>query len=185
MDVENRPPRRARGFTLIEIITTVATVAISLALLAPGWSDYTSRSRITTTANSLLHDLRFARSLAVTRQRKVTLCPSDDGALCSGDHRGWQRGYLLFIDTDGNKLRSADEELIRVADAKKGGLRLHSTASRPAVRFRPDGAAWSTNTTFSVCLGDRTQAYRAVVLYGSGRARVDRRLPSGQAVHCG
>ena len=39
-----------------------------------------------------------------------------------------------------------------------------------------------TNTTFSVCFGDDPAVNRAVVLYGSGRARVDRRTPRGDPV---
>ena len=48
-----------------------------------------------------------------------------------------------------------------------------------------DGAAWSTNTTFSVCLGDESAHNRAVVLLGTGRARVDRRTPGNKSVNCG
>lgn len=184
MDVAHPLPRCTRGLTLIELTTTLAVAAISLAVIVPGWSAFADRSRVTTTANQLLTHLRYARNEAVTRNRMISLCPSDDGSTCSGDPLGWQRGYLVFEDRDGNRQRTNGETLLKVQPPQPEGLRLHSTRGRPAIRFRPDGAAWSTNTTFSICQGDDPNANRAVVLFGSGRARVDRRTPANQAVDC-
>jgi type IV fimbrial biogenesis protein FimT len=184
MDVATSRPRGLRGITLIELITTLAVAGISLAILLPGWGQLTERSQVGTAANELLHQLRFARSAAVARGKAVSLCPSDDGSSCSGDPAGWQRGYLIFVDADRDRARSADEVLLRSQGSLRPGLQLHSTAGRPAIRFSADGAAWGTNTTFSVCLGDDPAVNRAVVLYGSGRARVDRRTPRGDPVTC-
>ncbi|MCB1803225.1 MAG: GspH/FimT family pseudopilin [Gammaproteobacteria bacterium] len=184
MDVEKRPHRRARGITLIELLTTVAVVSISLALLAPGWGSINERNRVTTAANSLLADLRYARSTAVTRNRRISLCPSSDGNSCNGQPHSWHAGYIIFVDSDSNRQREPDEKLLQVRDAQGPGLHIHSTAGRPAISFRPDGAAWSTNTSFSICHGGSPAANRAVILYGSGRARVDRVLPDNRAVDC-
>lgn len=184
MDVEQRLPRVARGITLVELITTLAVVGISLAVVVPGWSALAERSRVTTTVNSLVASLRLARSTAVTRRQRVTLCPSDDGARCSGDPHGWQRGYLVFRDDDGNRTRATGEPLLRVTQALPDGIALHSTSGRPAISFTPDGAAWATNTTFSICTAARPNANRAVVLYGSGRARVDSRAPGNRPIAC-
>ena len=129
-------------------------------------------------------DLRYARSTAVTRNLPVSLCPSEDGSSCSGNPFGWHHGYLVFVDADGNRKREPGETLLRRHDPFPQTLQLHSTKGRPAVRFRPDGAAWSTNTTFSICHGENPAFYRAVVLYGSGRARVDRQAPGNKAVTC-
>ena len=63
-------------------------------------------------------------------------------------------------------------------------VRLISIAWRRAVRFRPDGGDLGTNTTFSICLGDEPDLNRVVVLYGSGRARTDRRAPGNRPVSC-
>ena len=184
MEVETTRTHGARGLTLVELITTLAVAGICLAVIVPSWSALTHRSLITTTANQLLTHLRYARNEAVSRNSPVSLCPSDDGRSCSGDTGGWHRGYILFADTDGDRRRSASETLLQAQDAQPGRLQIHSTRGRPAVRFRPDGAAWSTNTTFSICLGDDRDSNRAVVLYGSGRARVDRRAPGNRPVTC-
>ena len=184
MDVDNLSPRSVRGITLVELITTLAVAGISLAVLVPSWAAFADRSQITAAANGLLTDLRFARSTAVTRNRRIGLCPSDNGQRCSGDPRGWQRGYIVFADTDADRDRDPGETILRVKNALSQPLKLHSTAGRPVISFRPDGGAWSTNTTFSVCAGDNRENYRTVVLYGSGRARVNRRGPNNRPVRC-
>ena len=184
MDVENSLPRRTRGLTLVELVTTLAVAGVSLAVVLPGWSAFAGRSQITSTANQLLTHLRYARNEAVTRQKKVSLCPSDDGESCSGDPRGWQRGYIVFIDNDGNRRLDPNEEMLRVQAAQQRELRLFSTAGRPAVTFSADGGAWGSNTTFSVCLDNSGDANRAVVLYGSGRARVDKKTADNRPVSC-
>jgi type IV fimbrial biogenesis protein FimT len=183
MDVV-RKSRRIRGLSLVELATTLAVISISLAVAVPSWSTFAERNQVSAASNTLLTHLRFARSAAVHRQGYVSLCPSDDGNACSGDPFGWQRGYLVFQDNNGNRRREADETILRVEGQAAATLRLFSTAGRPAIRFRSDGAAWSTNTTFSVCGSSGPEHNRAVILYGTGRARVDRRRPGNRAVTC-
>ena len=184
MDVEYTTLRRNRGLTLVELITTIAVISVSLAVVIPSWSSLSQRNQITTAVNQLVTHLHYARSTAVNRNVFVSLCPSDDGETCSGNPLGWRNGYLVFEDRDGNRQRTGDEPLLRVQGAAAPDLQLQSTAGRPAIRFRADGAAWSTNTTFSVCLGDDASAYRAVILLGTGRARTDRVRPKRKSITC-
>lgn len=184
MDVDYPLPGRRRGLTLVELITTTAVLSISVAVIVPSYTGLAQRNQVTTAANQLLTHLRFARSSAVYRHGFVSLCPSTDGTNCSGDPFGWQAGYLVFSDSNGNRSRESNETLLRVQDAAPSGLKLFSTAGRPAIRFRSDGAAWSTNTTFSICASEDADVNRAVILYGSGRARADRRRPGNQPVTC-
>ena len=184
MDVGRFLSRRCRGLTLIELVTTLAVAGISIAILVPGWHGLTNRNQISSTSNQLLRHLRYARSEAVNRYSDVSLCPSEDGFACSGDPRGWHKGYIIFVDQDSDRRRTEGEQLLWHQQSQAHKLRLHSTAGRPAVRFRPNGGAWGTNTTFSICLGDDPDSHRAVVLYGTGRARTDRRAPGNRPVSC-
>ena len=183
MEVGNLLPRRWRGLTIIELITTLAVAGISLAVIVPSWAALADRSRVTTAANDLLGSLRYARNEAVHRHATVSVCPSTDADTCTGNPTTWHLGYLVFLDPNRNRTRDTGEQVQRYHVAANAVLNLHSTAARPAVRFDTDGAAWGTNTTFSICAGNAA-GNRAVILHGTGRARVDDKTGSGNPVTC-
>ena len=139
MDVANQHPRARRGLTLVELVTTLAVASVSLAVVVPAWSALSAKTRITTGANGLLTQLRYARSTAVTRHTTVSLCPSTDGESCSGDPFGWDAGYLVFQDDNRNRRRDDGETLLRRVAEAGGGVRLQTSTGRPAVRFAADG----------------------------------------------
>jgi type IV pilus assembly protein PilE len=56
-NTRNAPPRRASGFTMLEILITVAVVAIIAAVAMPSYIDYITRSKIVE-ATSNLNDMR-------------------------------------------------------------------------------------------------------------------------------
>jgi type IV fimbrial biogenesis protein FimT len=186
MDVDKHPWRApARGLTLMELLATLALLVISLSLIVPGWAMLSERSQLTTAANRLLGNLAYARSAAVNRAQTVSVCPSVDGVECSGDPFGWHHGYIVFEDRDADRARTPDEALLQIVGAERPPLRLHTSSGRPAIRFQPDGAAWGTNATFRVCTGDSSESNRAVILLGTGRARVDQVAPGKRPVTCG
>ncbi|MCG8276163.1 GspH/FimT family pseudopilin [Stenotrophomonas sp. NLF4-10] len=84
---------RARGFSLLELMVTVAVLAILMAIAVPGFSALINRDRLTSQANELVAVIQYARSEAVRLNGPVTLCPSADGAACSGSD--WSRSIVL------------------------------------------------------------------------------------------
>lgn len=68
--------RHHSGVTLIELIVTVAVLAILLSLAAPTFRDLLAAQRIRAAAHSLVSDLVLARSEAVKRGASVTLTPT-------------------------------------------------------------------------------------------------------------
>lgn len=92
------PDQRARiatsGFTLIELMTTLALLVILVSLAVPNFSTYTANSAVTDAANTLLGAVNQARHEAVARGLAVCLCQSDDGASC-GESTAWESGWIL------------------------------------------------------------------------------------------
>lgn len=153
------------GFTLIELMVTLAVAAILLSTAAPSFVMLIANNRAASAANDVLASLHFARSEAVKRAADVSLCPSSDGAGCI-DGTSWADGWILFVDTNGNQSRDAGEELLRVHDGFAAAVQITGPT---AARFR---AAGNTPTTdpFAVVSGSATA--RNICMEASGRSAV-------------
>lgn len=88
--------KRTNGFTLIELMVTIAVASILMGIGAPMLSDQLKRSRISGVTRDLVEDMAIARSEAVTRALNVSVCASQDGSTCSND--SWATGRIVFVD---------------------------------------------------------------------------------------
>ena len=88
-----------KGFTLIELIMTIAILAILLVVAIPSFKALIINNRITTQANEFVSDVTYARAEAVRRNTRVTVCKSADGAICDADAAtDWSEGWIVFND---------------------------------------------------------------------------------------
>ncbi|MEY2684801.1 MAG: hypothetical protein RJA09_1945, partial [Pseudomonadota bacterium] len=71
--------RPQRGVTLIELMITVAIVAILASLAAPSFRDSIVRNRLSSAITDVMTAVNFARSESIKRGRTVTLCRSSNG----------------------------------------------------------------------------------------------------------
>ncbi len=86
------------GFTLIELMFTVAVLAVLLGIGVPNFRDFVRNGRMTSAANDLLADVNLARSEAVKRRVPVTLCKTTNGTSCSTDASVPFRRWIVFVD---------------------------------------------------------------------------------------
>lgn len=63
--------KMCRGFTLLELMVTIAVLAILTTIAIPNFRDLVQSNRVTTQANELVSALTFARMEAVKRGRNV------------------------------------------------------------------------------------------------------------------
>jgi type IV fimbrial biogenesis protein FimT len=91
--------RTQAGFTLYELLITVLIVGVVLTFAVPNMQDFARNSRMTSTANDLHAAFHLARSESSRAKSNISICPSDDGATCSGT---WADGYIVFVDVDGD-----------------------------------------------------------------------------------
>lgn len=178
----HRTPAR-RGFTLIEILVTLAIMAILVALGAPALRAFVVQRTVASQAAALADALRTARSEAIKRNQRITICNTQaaDAAVktCASESLNWASGWLIFVDTDGDKALDEGETLLFVQQAfsPTGGLTVPK--SKPAITFGPHGLAVANNASFAVlpnlsgAEASNTANTRCVRLAVSGRVRIN------------
>jgi prepilin-type N-terminal cleavage/methylation domain-containing protein len=75
---------KPRGLTLIELMVTVAIMAILLVLAVPSFNAFLARGRLSGAAEGLAQDLQLAKSEALRSNADVTISFSPVGAWCYG-----------------------------------------------------------------------------------------------------
>ena len=75
--------REQGGFTLLELMVTLAVASILAVIALPSFRDLLRKNQVSSANNALLADLSYARSEAITRGNIVSICPSSDGATCT------------------------------------------------------------------------------------------------------
>ncbi|NOX76100.1 MAG: prepilin-type N-terminal cleavage/methylation domain-containing protein [Gammaproteobacteria bacterium] len=105
---------RLKGFTLIELITTLAIAGVVLAIGVPSFQTYLLNNRQTSSVNDLAGALQLARNNAISRRVMVTVCKSNDGATCqTGTSSGnWSQGWMVFTNIDGDTTLDAGVDLL-------------------------------------------------------------------------
>jgi len=173
-----------RGLTLVELLTTLTVALVLLAVGVPAWGKLTQSNAVISARNQMRAMLSSARLAALKHRDYVTVCPSSDLTTCNDDHTSWHQGYLLFLDKNGNKLREGSEPLLRVANLAAGGISIHSSPGRKAIRYADDGSAWGSNVTLRFCSDATPVSNKAIVLFGTGRVRYSDTLADGSAITC-
>ncbi len=89
------------GLTLIELLVGIALLAVVLALAAPGLQAQVASSQLTSATQALYTTLMQARAQAIRLGKRVTVCRTNDQQQCdTHTARGWETGWLVFIDTE-------------------------------------------------------------------------------------
>jgi len=133
-----------KGFSLVELMVTVAVLGVITAIAIPSFSEILDSSKRASVAGELASDFALARTEAARRGKRVTVCVSSDGTTCSNSAADWNSGWIVFSDVaaDGVLTIADGDELLRRRDALSSSLSFvpsgFTTSGR--VQFRPSGS---------------------------------------------
>ncbi len=158
------------GFSLLELLVTLALVGTLAALASPSMAHLLASSQLTAATNQLLAEMTFARSEAAVRASQIVLCPSIDGDRCTSFSQ-WEQGRMVFLDLNKNRTRDPGESVLLYGPALPSALVMHSSRYRPLLRFQPTGFAAGSNLTLTIC-HPRLEDGRRIIVANSGRSKI-------------
>lgn len=132
-DNQTHKPKRARrvlGFTIVELMVTLAVAAVLMGIAVPAFTDFVRQRNMASRNNDMVLALTYARSEAVRRGQMVSVQAVDPA-----DDDEWGGGYCVVIGNPGD-CNDPDEVLRRfsaipddVTFDATGGLHTRETLS--------------------------------------------------------
>lgn len=145
--------RRARGFTLIEMLATMSVLAVLLAIASPGLASLASANTLSAAQNEFAAALMLARGEALRRGVAVGVAAASPA---SGAE--FNNGWLVFVDANGNGQYDVGETIVRQQD-KFAAIRMTTASGASVIAFSGRGfLAQPVTQSLSIC--------RATTTYG-------------------
>jgi type IV fimbrial biogenesis protein FimT len=172
------------GYTLIELLVTLAVISILALNIYPNLSNLIARERSTILTNTLAGALAYARSEAIKQNTTILTCQSNNGSECHKSEN-WHNGWIIFTDTNKNKQRDPEEMLLRVyaaADNSTQATFSGSSGIKHYVKYKATGRA-SPNGSFLIC-NSNIRVGKALIIASSGRVRLSKIQTNGSTITC-
>lgn len=177
----------ALGYTVLELLVTLAVLALLAAVAIPSFDDSIQRNARDSAVLDLMSSLSLARSEAVNASSTVSICRSTNQTACAaaGD---WAAGWLIFVDADGDGALDTGEEILQGRSALDGqaAITLANGGGTAMAFLSYDREGFlgnsSNGATYKFCSADNQAAdARAVWVANTGRA--SRSLDDADGVH--
>lgn len=169
----------SEGFTLIELMVTLALAAILMMVGVPSFTAYQRNSQLSSFANSLLASVNAARGEAMKRGMNAMVVPTDS--------TNWDSGWIVFVDVDRDNAYDATKDItIFAGEAKPSYLTIAGNGTTlgaaPYVMYNASGYSRTTAgafgaSTFEIKRNDVTgtgqlSEIRRLKIASTGRARI-------------
>lgn len=180
-------PTVTRGVTLVELMVTVAVLAVVLMISAPSMTGFVERHAVETAAEDFASDIRLARTEAMKRGMPVSICIRSEvinagkstlACAAAQGTKGFANGWLVFADTNGDGAYSAAAGDTLIRDHQAVSSVITSMLRNTATVFYTlqntgimSGAAG--NITVLPASGTEQQRVGCVIISFLGRARVE------------
>ncbi len=182
--VQNVMNFKSHGFTLVELMITVALSAIVLSFAVPSMSYLIRSNSVIAVNNNLVGDIRYARSEAIKRNAAVTVCVANNNFNnCVLDSNNWSGGWVVVVESvarNGNleagetilRMTSGIDDSIDVRSSNATGNNLVGGLSFGGDGFPviPDDGAAPVGE-FLLCVDNKTLYSSRIEVNATGRLR--------------
>lgn len=112
------------GFTLVEMLVTVAVLSILGMVALPSLTAFSARNQLSALSSDFVSSLALARTEAARAGLPVLVLPATGGVTGNEFAKGWN----LYLDRNSNGTADTGDTLLRTYPALPGTLKLQGTS---------------------------------------------------------
>lgn len=165
------PAKRETGFTLIELVTTIAVVAILLAIASPFVAGMIRNAELRGAARIVASTMQRARSEAITRKINVGVeFTTTAGAAIMGG------SFRVYLDSDDDGVCDVGETVLEQTNVAPSVALYGSTFATGSARYDSRGLA---NGAGSIRLANATPLFYRISVSTTGNVRIQKASTEG------
>lgn len=160
--------KNEHGLSLIELLTTLACMAILLGLAVPNLQSMQRSYALSSFSSELIHFIRFTRHQALANGKRMTLCPLDGSNGCT---KVWTREISVFEDLDGNRKLDPEDSLMKVLNIPDQiDINWRGVGAGKSLHFNGRGLTSISNGTFRIGVS-QSEEMRHVIVSRLGKVK--------------
>ena len=159
---------KSQGFTLIEMLLTLAIVAILVSMAIPRYEQFVAQQDVNRVTQQMRDHLQLARNYAQTHQTTVQLCPvngvNDAIPTCSQE-TAWKAWMVAEVD---------DKGAVRHVIARSEPILSHiqiTSGNRKIIKMNRQGGADGFDGKFTITSTQLLNINKTLTLAPNGRTR--------------